>query len=186
MPHPISQTWELTIPIHHWILAFFHIKGGLLITFEVAISAHQTLESYNTFAVEITFCWHLNILYPHQIKESRILLGYLWPNLYYQVNEEDIICVKSRVPLTTRVTASGDSTYADTPSLPSTPNIFPQAEQLAPPNHFTSGLRVPSPLQQQSGSASSIPTWIPRPIAVDLTVDQLSQRAISHTGISGI
>ena len=32
LPHPISQTWELTIPIPHWILAFFHIEGGLSIS----------------------------------------------------------------------------------------------------------------------------------------------------------
>ena len=49
MPHPISQTWELTISIPHWILAFFHIEGGLLITFEVTVSAHQTLESYTVY-----------------------------------------------------------------------------------------------------------------------------------------
>ena len=51
MPHPISQTWELNIPIPYWNMAFFHIQGGLLITFEVTILAHQTEETYNTFAV---------------------------------------------------------------------------------------------------------------------------------------
>ena len=92
--------------------------------------------------------------------------------MYYQVNEEEIIHMLSRVSLATGVTASENSTYADTPSLPSTPKILPQVKQLVLPNHFTLGLRVPSPLQQQSGSASSS-MWRPRPITADLTVDQL-------------
>ena len=53
----------------------------------------------------------MNILYPHQIKELKIVLEYLWPNLYYQVNEEEIIHVLSRVSLATGVTASEDLTY---------------------------------------------------------------------------
>ena len=68
-----------------------------------------------------------------------------------------------------RVTASEDSTYTDTPSLPSTPEILPQAELPVPPNHFTSGLWVPSELSSQSQ-----PTNFNRPpLAADLTVDQL-------------
>ena len=38
------------------------------------------------------------------------------------------------------VTVSEDSTYANTPSLPSTPEILPQGELPVPPNHFTLGL----------------------------------------------
>ena len=141
MPHPISQTWELTIPIPHWILAFFHIEGGLLITFEVTISTHQTLETFNTLALEITFHWHLNNLFPHPIEELRIVLGYLWPNPYYQVEEEEeIVHTPSRVSLATGVTASESSTYVNTPSLPSTPEILPQSELPVPPNYFTLGL----------------------------------------------
>ena len=113
----MSQIWELTIPIPHWILTFFHIKGGLLITFEVTISAHQTAEIHNTFTVEIILQWHLNILFPHLIEESRIILGYLWPNPYYQIDEEEILCTPSRVSLATGVTASDSSTYTNTPSL---------------------------------------------------------------------
>ena len=173
VPHPISQTWELTIPIPHWILAFFHIEEGLLITFEVTILAHQTAEIHNTFAIEIIFRWHLNILYPHPIKESRIVLGYLWPNSYYQVNQEEIIHVPSSVSLATGVTASDGSTYAETPSLPSTPEILPQLELPVPPNHFTAGLRVPSILPSQSMSNSPTQMWRPRPITADFTVEQL-------------
>ena len=37
LPTPITQSWEFTIPIPHWILHFFHIEGGLLITFKITI-----------------------------------------------------------------------------------------------------------------------------------------------------
>ena len=40
LPTPITQTWEFTIPILHWILHLFHIEGGLLITFHITILAH--------------------------------------------------------------------------------------------------------------------------------------------------
>ena len=55
MPQPITQTWELTIPIPHWILNFFHIEEGLLITFEVHILAHREAEEHNTFSIKIIF-----------------------------------------------------------------------------------------------------------------------------------
>ena len=55
MPHPIARTWEFSIPIPHWILAFFHIEGGLIIKFEVTILAHLTEDFYNTFCIEISF-----------------------------------------------------------------------------------------------------------------------------------
>ena len=139
LPQPITRTWEFFIPIPHWILAFFHIEGGLIIKFEVKITADQTEDFYNTFCIEISFGQYFNILYPHQIEESRIALRCLWPNHYYQV-EEEIIHTPSRVSLTTGVTASEDSTYADTPSLPSTPKILPQVELPIPPNCFTLGL----------------------------------------------
>ena len=104
------------------------------------ISAHQTEDFYNTFCIEISFGQYLNILYPHQIEESRIVLGYLLHNYYYKVEEEEIICMPSRVSLATGVTASEESTYANTPSLPSTLEILPQAELPILPNHFTLGL----------------------------------------------
>ena len=173
MPHPISQTWELTIPIPYWILAFFHIEGGLLITFEVTITAHQTQEVHNTFTVEITFRWYTNTLFTHLIEESRIILRYLWPNPYYQVDKKEIIHVLSRVSLATGVTASEGSTYTNTPSLPSTPEILPQSELPVPSNYFTSGLQVSFVLPAQSEASSSTQMWKPRPIAANLTVDQL-------------
>ena len=131
-PHPISQTWELTIPIPHWILAFFHIKGGLLITFEVTISAHQTAEEYNAFTVEIIFRQHQNIIYLHLIENSRIVLWYLWPNPYYQIDEEEILCAPIRVSLATEVTASDSPTEVNTPSPPSTPEHLHKLELPVP------------------------------------------------------
>ena len=118
LPHPITQTWELTIPIPHWILNFFNIEGGLLITFKVTILAHQSAESYNTFTIEIIFRQNTNIEFPHPIKESRIVFGYLWLNPYYQIDEEEIAHAPSRVSLATGVTAEEYSTPVNTPSLP--------------------------------------------------------------------
>ena len=169
VPHPITRTCKFSIPILHWILAFFHIEGGLIIKFKVTISAHQTEYFFNTFCIEISFGWYLNILYPHQIEESRIVLGYFWPSPYYQVNKEEIICAPSIVSITTGVTASEGSMYANTPSLPSTPEILPQAELPVLPNYFTLGLQV------QSELASLLwPINFNRPpFAADLTVDQV-------------
>ena len=105
MSQPISQTWELTVPIPHWILNFFYIEGGLLITFEVTISAHREAEECNTFSITIIFRWRTEgTLTPHPIENLRIVLGYLWPNPYYQVAETNHTL--SRVSLTTGVTAS--------------------------------------------------------------------------------
>ena len=55
MPQPITQAWELTIPIPWWILDFFHIERGLLITLETCISAHREDEEDNSFFIEIYF-----------------------------------------------------------------------------------------------------------------------------------
>ena len=163
------------------MLAFFHIEGWLIIKFEVTITAHQTQYFYNTFCISISFSQYLNILYPHQIKESRIVLRYLWVNHYYQVEEEEIIYTPSRVSLAIGVTVSDKSTYANTPSLPSTPEILPQVELPILPNHFTSGLWVPTELASQSrliDITQSYLEWVEScwnqpPFAADLILDQV-------------
>ena len=139
MPQPISQTWEFSIPIPHWILAFFHIEGVLIIVFEVTISAYQSEDYFNIFNLEISCRLHLDTLYPEQIEQSKIVLGYLWPNPYYQVDEEEIIWAPSRVSLASGVTTSESSTYTNSPEPP-------QAELPIPPNHFTLGLWILSEL----------------------------------------
>ena len=150
-------------------------------TFKVTISAHQTAEIHSTFTVEIVFCRHLNILFAHLIEESRIVLGYLWPNPYYQIDKEEIIRALSRVSLATGVTASGHSTYANIPSLPSTPEILAQSEQPVPPNHFTAGLQVPSDLLPSLPPVSTY-WWIVEnhfnqpPLAKVLLVEQVLAR----------
>ena len=65
-----------------------------------------------------------------------------WVFVAQSVEEEEIIHMPSRVSLATGVTASEGSTYANTPSLPSTPEILPQSELPVPPNYyyFTLGL----------------------------------------------
>ena len=117
LPQPITQAWELTIPIPGWILAFFHIERGLLITLEITISAHQEAEEENSFTIKIFFRRVIEgTLIPQAIEESRIVFGYLWPNPYYQRLEETAH-TPSRVSLATGVTASGFSSPELSPSL---------------------------------------------------------------------
>ena len=59
--------------------------------------------------------------------------------------------------------------YNNTPLLPSTLEILPQAELPVPPNHFTSGLQVPTESSSQSRPTDF--TW--PPFAAGLTVDQV-------------
>ena len=132
LPQPITRTWEFTIPLPHWIPAFFHIDGGLVARIEITILAHQTTDFYNTFCLEISVTQYSRILFPHWVEELRIVLGYLWHNHFYQVREEEIIHTPSRVSLSTGVTASENSTCIPTPSPPSS------LEPIVPPNHFTS------------------------------------------------
>ena len=97
LPTPITRSWEFTIPIPHWVLHFFHIEEGLLITFHITISAHWTEEEFNSFTVRIFFRWRTErSIPPHLIKESRIVLGYQWPNRYYQIEEDLIVHTPSR------------------------------------------------------------------------------------------
>ena len=88
-----------------------------MITFHITISAHQTAEEFNSFAIGIFFRRRTEgSLTPHQIEESRIVLGYQWPNLYYQIEEDLIICTPSRSSSVTGVRTSGTTTPVDPPS----------------------------------------------------------------------
>ena len=81
MPQPITQSWEITIPIPFWITNFFHIERGLLITFDITISAHREIEEFNSFIIEIVLRQRTEEAFLlHPIEDSRIDLGYLWPN----------------------------------------------------------------------------------------------------------
>ena len=116
---PQSQSWEFTIPIPHWILGFFHIEGGLLITFQVKILAHRKAEEFNSFTLRIVFRWRTErLIPPHLIEDLRIVFGYLWPNPYYQIEEDLIVHTPSRSSIVTGVTTSGTTTPVDLPSPP--------------------------------------------------------------------
>ena len=138
LPTPITWSWEFTIPIPHWILHFFHIKEGLLITFHITISAHRTEEEFNSFAVGIFFRWRTErSLPPHLIEESRIVLGYQWPNLYYQIKEDLIVRTPSRGSSVTGVRTSGTTTPVDPSSsseelheIPLLPDPLPELPGL--------------------------------------------------------
>ena len=123
LPTPITQSWEFSIPIPYWILRFFHIEGGLLITFRVTISANRTDKVNNSFVLNVTFRQQSErSLPPRTIKESEIVFGYLWPNLYYQIDKNLI-----------NHTLSEGSSYSGSITLvdPETPELT--EVQLPPP-----------------------------------------------------
>ena len=88
------------------------------------------LEEYNSFILEIVFRHRVEgSLLPHLIEDSRIVFGYLWPNPYYWIEEDQIICTPSRNSIVTGVTTSG----ATTPVNPSTPPQELHKAPLPPP-----------------------------------------------------
>ena len=90
-----------------------------MITFHITISAHQEAEEYNSFTLETVFRHRVEgSLPPHAIKDSRIVFGYLWPNPYYQIEEDLIIHTPSRSSIVTGVTTSGTTTPVNLPSPP--------------------------------------------------------------------
>ena len=100
--------------------------------------AHREAEEHNTFSIEIIFqCRTEGTLIPHPIKNSRIVFGYLWPNQYYQIPEEEQVHTPSRVSLATGVTASENPTPVNTPSpleslheVTGLPPILPELPEL--------------------------------------------------------
>ena len=93
-------------------------------------------EEFNSFAIGIFFRRRTEgSLPPHQIEELRIVLGYQWPNLYYQIEEDLIVCTPSRGSSATGVTASGTTTLVDLSSekevkelhkIPLLPDLLPE------------------------------------------------------------
>ena len=76
-------------------------------------------EEFNSFTVRIVFRWRTErLIPPHPIEDSRIVFGYLWPNLYYQIEEDLIVCTPNRGSIVTGVTTSGTTTPVDLPSPP--------------------------------------------------------------------
>ena len=111
-----------------------------MITFHITISAHRTAEEFNGFAIGIFFRRRTEgSLTPHQIEESRIVLGYQWPNLYHQIEEDLIVHTPSRSSSVTGVRTSGTTTPVDLPSeeveeqlhkIPFPPDPLPEIEGL--------------------------------------------------------
>ena len=112
-----------------------------MITFHITISAHRTAEEFNSFAIGIFFRRRTEgSLTPHQIKESRIVLGYQWPNLYHQIKEDLIVSTPSRSSSVTGVRTTGTTTPVDPPSeeveeeqlheIPLPPDPLPEIEGL--------------------------------------------------------
>ena len=90
-----------------------------MITFQVTISAYQMVEEYNSFTIGIVFRQRTErSLPPHVIEDSRIVFVYLWPNLYYQIEEDLIVRTPSRGSIVTGVTTSGTTTPVDPLSPP--------------------------------------------------------------------
>ena len=90
-----------------------------MITLQITISAHRTEEEFNSFTFGIVFRQRTErSIPPHPIEDSRIVFGYLWPNLYYQIKEDLIVHTLSRGSIVTGVTTSGITTPVDPPSPP--------------------------------------------------------------------
>ena len=77
------------------------------------------------------------------IEDLRIVFGYLWPNLYYQIEEDLIVCTPSRGSIVTGVTTSGATTPVDLPSspqelheVPLPPDPFPELPELPGISNF--------------------------------------------------
>ena len=109
-------------------------------------------EEFNSFAIRIFFRRiSERSLPPHLIEESRIVLGYQWPNLYYQIEEDLIVHTPSRGSSVTGVTTSGTTTPVDPPSeeeelheIPLPPDPLPEIPGLPSVsniNHRTVELR---------------------------------------------
>ena len=76
---------------------------------------------------------------PHHIEESRIVLGYQWPNLYHNIEEDLIVHTPSRSSSITGVRTSGTTRPVDPPSeeeeeplheIPLPPDPLPEIEGL--------------------------------------------------------
>ena len=115
-----------------------------MITFQVTISAHQQEEEFNGFTIRIIFRQRSEMsLPPHQIKNSRIVFGYLWPNLCNQIKDDLIVCTLSRSSIVTGVTSSGTTTLVDPPSppqelheVPLPPDPLPKLRELPGMSNF--------------------------------------------------
>ena len=107
-------------------------------------------EEYNSFTVRIVFRqrteWSLP---PHPIEDSRIVFGYLWPNLYYQIEEDLIVHTPSRGSIVTGVTTSGTTTLVDPPSppqefheVPLPPSPLPELPELPGISEFNRRVEI--------------------------------------------
>ena len=113
-----------------------------MITFHITISAHRTAEAFNSFAIGIFFRRWMDALNPpHHIEESRIVLGYQWPNLYHTIEEDLIVHTPSISSSVTGVRTSVTTTPVDPPSeeveeqlheIPLPPDPLPKTEGLPP------------------------------------------------------
>ena len=132
-PQPITQAWELTIPTPWWILHFYHIERGLLITLEVEILAHRETEEDNSFSLIIYFRRVIKgTIIPQTIELLRIIFGYLWPNPYYQIPDTETACAPSRVSLELGKLPTGFSSPAPSPpeELQEVPLPSPELPEL--------------------------------------------------------
>ena len=82
----------------------------------------RTEEEYNSISIEIFFRRYHAPDSPQVVEESRLIIGYLWPNPHYQEASE---CALSRVSLATWVTAWEHSTCFNSPSPSPVGNLAP-------------------------------------------------------------
>ena len=90
-----------------------------MITLEVKILAHRETEEDNSFSLVIYFRRVITgTIIPQTIELSRIIFGYLWPNLYYQIPETETARAPRSVYLEQGKLPTGFSSPAPSPSPP--------------------------------------------------------------------
>ena len=95
--------------------------------------AHREEERDNSFSIEVYF-WRREegTQIPLTIENSRIVFGYLWPNLYYQIPETETARAPSRVSLEQGELPTGFSSPAPSPSPPEELSEVPQPPPESP------------------------------------------------------
>ena len=142
LPPPITRTWEVTFPIPDWLLGFFHMPHGLVITIKVHLSAYKPDKEDNCFYIEFYFTRCQETDQPHQVEPVILTLVILWPNTLYQEDPNRAACTPSCVSI-----ASNDMFGSVEEAEGSTQPVPPEYRTLSPhPPHFQLEIVLPVPL----------------------------------------
>ena len=149
LPPPIMRTWEVTFPIPDWLLGFFHIPHGLVVTIEVHLSTYKSDKKNNSFYIEFYFTRHQETDQPCWVKLVILTLVISWPNPFYQENPERAAHTPSHTSI------ASDNTFGSVESTGEEPLqlVPPEYRTLSPhPPCFQPEIVLPVPLFTQAMS----------------------------------